>query len=573
MSERRHAALVAAVLLAALAVRVSMLRGLRGTLYWAGLSPDEDTYHKWAVRLVAGEDVAAFAPDFPRLPARVLAAVYELTGADSSHARWLNVALGVAACALIYAIGRVLYGRNVGLIAAVLAAFSESLVFYSATVLHTGLGVALAGAVVWVAASCLQSSERLVHARFAAAGLLLGLLINVRGNGVVLGLLMISIALLAARAAGRKLLAAQLLSLLACGYLVAASVSGGVSGPRSAFNLYMGNNADNPTPYFRPVRFTSSAPEHQATGFALEAARRVGEPLSLDRAERFWAATVLDEALADPGAALARGARKLFAVVHASPSDNNLDLRMFRGEIAALRICLPTWLLLALGIAGALVLPRDRRLAFGVAAALLYVATIVLFFAGERLRVPLLLIALPFAAAGISEVARAARSVRLRWLVALAALALLAHAPLRGADDLSGPYNMHALLLLGRGELEESARWYRRSLALDELDSPGARIGLAAILQKKGGLEEAVKVLAPLPDTHYEAASKQEWLGNLALMMREPRAAVAAYAKAIELDSSKRNAYQGLFIAHRMLGEDAAARAIDARLRSLPAPK
>jgi tetratricopeptide (TPR) repeat protein len=138
---------------------------------------------------------------------------------------------------------------------------------------------------------------------------------------------------------------------------------------------------------------------------------------------------------------------------------------------------------------------------------------------------------------------------------------------------MSGPYNMHALLLLGRGELDESARWYRRSLGLDELDSPGARIGLAAILQKQGKLQEAVDVLEPLPDSHYEAASKQEWLGNLALLMREPRAAVAAYSKAIELDSSKRNAYQGLFIAHRMLGDTAAARAIDARLRSLPAPK
>lgn len=575
LTERQHAVCVAGGLLVALVVRVVVLSGLKATLYWDGLSPDEDTYHKWAERFAAGTEVASFAPDFPRLPARVFGWVYAISGAHTSHLRFFNLALGVAACALVYAIGRALFGRGVGLCALLLAAFSESLAFYSATALHTLLGVVLTGLLIWILVDCLQRPARGLHARFAGAGALLGLLVNTRGNAVVLGLAMVPIAIAAARSLGRdpKLLAAQLLGVLLAGYLVAASISGGVAGPRSAFNLYLGNNAENPTPYFRPVRFTSSAPEYQATGFALEAARRAGEPLSLDRAERFWVSAVIGDALAHPGDALARGARKLLAVVHSSPSDNNLDLRMFRGAVPALALCLPTWLLLALGIASAWLLPRDRRLALGAGVLALYAGSIALFFAGERLRVPLLMIALPFAAAGIAGLARAARVAQLRWAATLAVLALVAHAPLRGASDLSGAYNMHALLLLGRGEEDESARWYRRSLALDELDSPGARIGLAAILQKQGRLEEAVKVLEPLPDTHYEAASKQEWLGNLGLMMREPRAAAAAYAKAIELDSSKRNAYQGLFIASRMLGDEQAARAIDARLRALPAPE
>lgn len=566
---------MAGVLCAALAVRVLVLRGLSGTLYWDGLSPDEDTYHKWAARIAEGTDAAGFAPDFPRLPARVLGVLYGVLGADASYARWLNVALGVVLCALVYAIGRTLYGRAAGLLAAALAAFSESLAFYSATILHTMLGAVLTAALVLVAALSLQRPERFLRARFLAAGAVAGLLVNVRGNAVVLALLMLPIAFGAARALGRRrrVLLPQLLAMLVCGYAATAVISGGLGGPRSAFNLYLGNNPDNPTPYFRPVRFTSSAPEHQATGFAREAARRTGEPLSLDGAERFWSRTVLDGALARPGAAGAHFASKLLAVIHRSPSDNNYDLRILRDLMPGLGLLLPTWLLLALGISAALALQRDRRLALGAAAFALYAASVAVFFAGERLRAPLLVIALPYAGAGIVQLATAARAVRLRCLAALAALGLLAHAPLRGASDLSGPYNMHALLLLGRGELDESARWYRRSLALEELDSPAARIGLAAIFQKQGRLAEAVQVLEPLPDTHYEAASKHEWLGNLALMMREPRAAVAAYAKAIELDSSKRNAYQGLFIAHRMLGEDDAARAIDARLRSLPAPE
>jgi 4-amino-4-deoxy-L-arabinose transferase-like glycosyltransferase len=576
---RPHAALLAAALFVAFAIRLGVLLDLRDTVYLRGLSPDEDTYHRWAARIAGGEDVDAFAPDFPRLPAELYAAVYSAFGADPQHVRVLNVLLGVAICAIGYVIARMLYGRSAGLLAALLCAFSESLVFYSATLLHTNLGVLLLGLVIALGIWCAKDPGRFGRLAWLAAGACTGLLANVRANAVVVALLAVPLALVVARrTAGVRpwAVAAVLLALFAGGYAVSAQVAGGLAGPRFAFNLYMGNNPHNATPYFQPVRFTSSAPEHQTAGFVVEASRRADRELSLDEAERFWTGEVLQRAAEHPGAFLKHAAFKLLAIFHVSPSDNNLDLRVAGASLPALRFAwLPSWLVLALCIGGIPVLPRDGRLVAGAALFALYAATIVAFFAGERLRAPLLLVAAPYAAGGIAALlespAARTRASLVRCGALFAGALVLARVDVPGSADLSSPTNTHALILLDQGDLDGAERWYRRSLALDGAASEGARIGLAAILQRRGRLDAAVAILEPLPDSHYEAASKHEWLGNLALASRRPADALRAFETAIRFDSSKQNAYKGAFIANRMLGRDAEAAAVDARLHRVQA--
>jgi hypothetical protein len=448
------------------------------------------------------------------------------------------------------------------------------LTFYSVTVLNTNLGLFVFGLVLllglWLLSAPASSKHRALQ--FIALGVLLGLLVNLRANAVILIVLVVPLALVVRRHGGATL--QQTMRLLGCfalAYGLTAAACGSVRGPQLGFNLYIGNNPDNPTPYFRPVRFTSSAPESQAKGFTVEASRRAGHKLSPAGAERFWIESVLHDAVERPGGFLVHLAHKGLAVVHASPSDNNHDLRMFDDSLAALRWLLPSWLLLALGVTSMTLLPFDRRKLAGCAVFALYAATLLAFFGGERLRAPLLLVAAPYAAGGLLELARAAGALRKRMLWrafwSAAIVAALAHLPLEGADELSGAYNIRALMLLDAGDLDGAERWYRRSLALDELDSPGARIGLAAILEKRGQHADAVEMLQALPDSHYEAASKYEWLGNLALGAGRAQDALHAYEAALEIDSSRQNAYKGLYIAHRLLGETSEASAADERLR------
>lgn len=568
-----HAALLAATLFLALVIRIGVLVDLRHTIYFRALMPDEDTYHRWAMRLASGTDGASFAPDFPKLPAIVFGAVYSVFGAETLHVRILNVILGVAVCAVAYWIGRMLYGKAAGLAAALLCAVSESLAFYSTTLLKTCLGLLLFGLVVALGLSALQQPARNAMLKILAAGALIGLLANVRANAAIVGLLVIPAAFALARRAPKATNwhAVRLIAAFVGGYVVCASASGGLAGPRFAFNLYMGNSPDNPSPYFRPVRFTSSAPEYQSTGFVVEASQRTGRKLSADEAERFWVSAVLEAAREQPARFATQLWWKALAIFHSSPADNNHDIRLVGRFVPNLRWAwLPSWLLLALGVGCASALPRDRRLATGALLFALYAATIVAFFAGERLRVPLLLLCAPYAGAGLVTLVTApAARRRALWPRAFAiasAVSLVSLIPVPTAGDLSGPYNMHALMLFDEGDLEAAERWYRRSLSLAELDSEGARIGLAAISQRRGQLDEAVALLRPLPDWHYEAASKYEWLGTLALARRRPEEAARAFEAAIRLDQSKQNAYKGLFVAHRMLGERAEADAVNARL-------
>ncbi len=579
LREARHPALLGATLLAALAIRIAVLNELGGTIYAAGLLPDENIYHRWAVQLAAGQAHAGFAGDFPRLPALIFGLVYSAFGVSALHLRVLNVVLGVATCGLAYVTGRSLYDRQVGLVSALLCAFSESLALYSATVLNTALGLFLFAALLALQAALLRRPDSHAVKKALGIGALSGLLVNARGNAAIVGLLAVPIAYLAKRersASSKAALRAlsPWLGALAAAYLLCAAATGGVLGPRSAFNLYFGNNPDNPTPYYRPVRFTSSEPERQAIGFIAEGSRRAGRELSAGEAERFWASTVLRHALARPGAFARRLGQKALAVLNRSPSDNDHDLRLFRELLPALRLAfLPTWLLLALGLALGCVLPFDRRLAYGAAAAGLYAATLLVFFTGERLRSPLILVAAPYAAAGLVQLARGWGSERRRaWLRAAAALAvllLISGVRLEGAQDLSSVYNLHALTLFQAGDLPGAQRWYLRSLSLHGRDSPGARIGLAAILHQRGELEQAEAVLDAMPDDYYEAASKYEWLGNMELERRHAAAAASAYEKSLAIDSSRQNAYKGLYIAYRLEGNRKAAADADERLQRI----
>ena len=114
---------------------------------------------------------------------------------------------------------------------------------------------------------------------------------------------------------------------------------------------------------------------------------------------------------------------------------------------------LPTWVLLALGVAGAFLLPLDERLIAAAAAFALYASTVIAFFAGDRLRSPLLMIVIPYASTAMWRIAIDHSGIKTRAVVsasiALAALVLVAHSRIPGADDLSGAYNMCAYVVCG----------------------------------------------------------------------------------------------------------------------------
>jgi 4-amino-4-deoxy-L-arabinose transferase-like glycosyltransferase len=134
-----------------------------------------------------GGPTAVRPPGFPI----VLAAVYKLVGVGSASVRWeagrvAQAILGVIAVGLIFLIGRLLWGRTVGLVAAALAAVYPPFLLAGSALMSEPLYIVFTLAGVLAALMHRQSSGRL---RFAVlAGVMAGLAALTRSNGIFFAL-------------------------------------------------------------------------------------------------------------------------------------------------------------------------------------------------------------------------------------------------------------------------------------------------------------------------------------------------------------------------------------------------
>lgn len=104
---------------------------------------DANGYWELAEKIAAGEEYAIYDPPrrvlrMPGFPA-LLAATIKLTGGSLLGARLVLAAVGMAACALVYWLGRELFDQRTGLLAAGIAAFSPVLAGFSVLVLSETL--------------------------------------------------------------------------------------------------------------------------------------------------------------------------------------------------------------------------------------------------------------------------------------------------------------------------------------------------------------------------------------------------------------------------------------------------
>jgi len=164
--------------------------------------------------LLQGGPTAFRGPGYPY----VLGAVYAVSGDSVTTGRLVGAALGAIAVLLVYLIARRIWGREVGLVAAALAAVFPPLVLVSRELLSEPLFIAMLLAAVLSVLSFRASGET----RWAAvAGALCGVAILTRSVGVVVLVpLAIGVWTLRPRLSGRGVLAPALV--VACAALVVA---------------------------------------------------------------------------------------------------------------------------------------------------------------------------------------------------------------------------------------------------------------------------------------------------------------------------------------------------------------
>lgn len=340
----------------------------------------------------------------------------KVAGASILAARILQIVLGSIGVVLLFAAARRWFGDRGAIVTAVLAILTGVITFNEVTILQSALDPFLVALALWLLTLALQSDD---DARlFAATGGAAALFALNRPNSLLWIAALAALLLVQRRLRGAIAFAIGVAVLLApvairnyavAHELVLVSSHGGL-------NFYIGNNeeADGTYHVVPGIRPTIAGQSVDAKAMAEAATHR---PMTAREVSRWFYARSFAWMRAHPADALALFARKLAYTIHETDLALNFSYDFFRRDVASpLRVLLVgPWLLVPLGVAGALTRIRDRRFRVWLAFIPVYALSVAIFFVASRYRLPLLL-AFAVCAAGVVHVRRA-------WQVAAAIVA------------------------------------------------------------------------------------------------------------------------------------------------------
>ena len=580
---RREEAILWAILIAALGVRLAYLYQAVDTPLFDVLLLDSEFYDRRARAIVAGDwlgDRPFFMnPFYPYF----LAAIYALLGAEYWWVGLVQAALGTGSCYLIYALGRKLWCAQIGLLAAGLAAIYQPYVFYDGALLTaapiTFLNLA--------ALNCLAHAQGAVR-WLLAAGLLLGL--SATARPMVL-LFVAAVAGWFVAQGGRRGWRQWGLVVAGCGLVVGAVACrnylvGGewlLTTSSAGMNFYVGNHPEANGIYAQVDFLPSAEPDLEREAFIREAEIRTGQELTPAEASSYWLVAGLRFAVENPRAYLALQGRKLYMFWNRVEAQNNLSLYLARDFVPLLRWFVLGWGLVApLALAGWVTSRRSTLLDLYLAS---YLAACLLFFTSSEYRLPVVPVILLYAACWIANAAAWATDGARRRLMGSCLLVALVALPINyrdaGAERLTRKrvdyYNFGALYQR-RGAWASAENMFRKALLIDPSFAPAAS-GLAAVLaQQEGGDSDIQRGLDRFGAGEYEAAiaafSRAQpspgLYNNLGLCyyrLGQWSEAAAYFHQALALDASYARAHFNLGLVHAKQGDDQAS--ADAFARAL----
>lgn len=548
-----HGIALAGVLLLALLIRVWALCAWSDSVYADVLLTDEQFYHQWALAIVENRDQRETVYEFSPLPAYLMAAIYTLFDSDPLLIRIANIGLGVGTVLLLYSIGRALFNRDCGLVAALIAAGFAPFILYNITLLKTSLSLFL----IALAVSLLLSlHKRMTMSLGLSLGLCLAAMINVRGNYLVLvPLILLALAWAHYRSSGKwhavlKVQCTLLLGLVlglapfTLRNLVVAD-EWALSTSQSGFNFYIGNHLANPGPYFQPLPFAETSARKQGVQFTIEASRRNGQRLSATEASSFWWRQSLEEMAAAPLQFLSRLALKSLLTVNHYEANDHYHIGFIRKHIDFFQYpWLPAGPVLVLGLMGLLLYGANslatRQL---LLLAIAYAASIALFFVFARYRAPLFIFFIPFAAFVLLSCAKNLVALRSRISPRAAAALIVSTAlvfyPLPGIDDQSTYLNLHAFVLHQKGQEQRAMQYWRYSSLSAGRSADFGTLGIAQAWLRRGDTQKALAYLQNIDDNSYAVANKYALLGTAMELDNLPRAAARFYRQSLQYNEGQ----------------------------------
>jgi tetratricopeptide (TPR) repeat protein len=409
--------------------------------------PDEDYYRRFGLAVALGQ-----SPDGPEFtfmdPAYgyILGAIFRLVGPNLFVVYLLQVLLDTATAYGILTIGRLLGRPRAGLVGALLYGLTSTAIMFCTTLLKEVWVTAFLTWWVVGALLLIRSPRKWAWLLF---GFYTGLGVGLRSTVLLLGVAAVFLPLWN----GRRQWAAHA-GLAICGMVVALlpwslrnHAAYGSLSPlphNGGIVLEQIYNDQNPHAEIWVPPFVSYLhPSEIWRGYAAEASRRIGRPLSPPEVDSYWQAQALSFIEDHPGQVLADVFRKSLGWLSNSELANNrsdVEERMFSPVLAWLPS--PAAWLLGVGLAGLVWLAReDRRWPIVAVPIALAWLTMAIFFSESRFRfhaTPMLALC---SGVWIDQVVRHARAVSKRETAVFVGLAavIVATSLLLGSHTPSAP--------------------------------------------------------------------------------------------------------------------------------------
>ena len=548
------------LLLLSLAVRLVYLEHSADNPFFSAPVVDAHSYSVQARQLAEGAWVGTKPFWQPPLYPYILAAIYAVSGDLFWTPRFIQFLLGAASCALVFGLGRQVFGTRVGLLAGGMACLYGPSIYFEGELLPTALAVFLNLLLIFI---LLRPGRGWKQA--LAAGLVQGLAILAVPNAAVLAFCAclwywksaeravrskLTWCLLFAAVASAVVGAVTARNWVVSGEFIPLSWNGGV-------NFYLGNHPD----YDRLVAIRPG-PAWEALMEQPLAAGHVGYA---DRSAYFYRQAG-DWIARAPGDFVRLLGYKAFLLVRGEEIKRNQDVYFARTYSWLLGVLLwkidhlavPFGLLGPLAAVG-MVLAWRRRPQAGLLLLCTgaYSASLLLFFITSRYRLPLVPLLLPFAGYALVWLVQQGQARQWRRLgigvAVVVLLAVVSNAGLRPADPLAdaeihfdlgrvkaqqGQYaaavrsfgtavqldsnylrahhNLGAALAAMR-RYREAEAVYRRALA-QAPDDRGLHLNLAALYRATGRYEQAVEHYRRVLATKADAAVRAQAANALGLI-------------------------------------------------------
>ncbi len=558
---RRDGFILAAVVAWAVGVRLLLLATAGDHAYYRTPVMDMAYHDAWARRIADGDfwgsEIFFRAPLYPYF----LGLLYWLGKGSILFARVAQGFVGGVSAGLCFLLGRELFDRRVGAVAAVALGTIWTAIFYDVELLLVVLEVPLGLAFVYAVVRSVKTGK---YRWAAAAGGALGLAAITRPNVLAVAAF-IWLAYVAALA-GTRLPRRRIIASLVLLYGLAAAVVGAVTARNYAVerepiliswqggvNLWMGNNpeADGMTAIVPGTHGDWWRGYYESIRMAEEAA---GRSLSRSEVDRYYLARVAEFARTQPLTALKLLTQKTYFFTNAYEVANNFDLYYLKKHFRVLKYDpVSLYVVLPFALFGMILCARRwRQLAPSYIYVVVYSASVILFFVNARFRMPVVPYFCVFAAAAFFyfwDNLRRWRGVQIGWRVAaLAALFVFCDADPFGIGrqskfEAQGHYSM-GTVYLADGDLEAAEREYEAALEADwEIAGMNTLNDLGIIAARRGDMAKAEHYFRLAVKVKPDYSKGWNNIGNIRAQAGDVEGARECYERALAVEPEDGRAY------------------------------